>query len=33
MTTKDTVRAYFDSLKQKSDWAAFLADGMAFISN
>jgi predicted ester cyclase len=32
MTTKDTIRAYFDSLKQKSGWETFLADGMAFTS-
>jgi len=32
MTTKDTIQGYFDSLKQKSGWEAFLADGMAFTS-
>jgi ketosteroid isomerase-like protein len=32
MTTKDTVQGYFGSLKQKSGWEAFLAEGMAFSS-
>lgn len=32
MTTKDTVQRYFDSLKQKSGWEAFLADDMTFTS-
>ena len=32
MTTKDIIQGYFDSLKQKSGWEAFLADGMAFTS-
>jgi len=32
MTTKEVIQAYFDSLKQKSSWAAFLADRMAFTS-
>jgi len=32
MTTKRIVQGYFDSLKQKSGWEAFLADDMAFTS-
>jgi ketosteroid isomerase-like protein len=32
MTTKDIIQGYFDSLKQRSGWEAFLADGMAFTS-
>jgi ketosteroid isomerase-like protein len=32
MTTKSIIEGYFDRLKQKSDWEAFLADGMAFTS-
>ena len=32
MTTKRVIQGYFDSLKQKSGWEAFLADGMAFTS-
>ena len=30
MTTKDTVQSYFESLKRKTGWEAFLADDMAF---
>ena len=33
MTTKGIVQGYFDRLKQKSGWEAFLADGMAFTSH
>ena len=32
MTTKDTIQGYFDSLKKKSGWEAFLADDMTFTS-
>ena len=32
MTTKGVIQGYFDSLKQKSGWEAFLADGMSFTS-
>jgi len=32
MTTKDTIRGYFDSLKQKSGWEDFLSDEMTFTS-
>ena len=32
MTTKEIIQGYFDSLKQKSGWEAFLADGIAFTS-
>ena len=32
MMTKDTIQGYFASLKQKSGWETFLADGMAFTS-
>ena len=32
MTTKDTIQRYFDSLKKKSGWEAFLADDMRFTS-
>jgi ketosteroid isomerase-like protein len=30
MTTKDTIQHYFDSLKQKKGWEAFLAQEMTF---
>jgi ketosteroid isomerase-like protein len=30
MTTQDTLQGYFDGLKQKHGWEAFLADGMEF---
>jgi len=30
VTTKDTIQRYFDSLKKKSGWEAFLADDMTF---
>ncbi|MBI5047980.1 MAG: nuclear transport factor 2 family protein [Deltaproteobacteria bacterium] len=32
MTTRDIIQNYFDSLKQKSGWKAFLADEMTFTS-
>lgn len=32
MNTRDTVQAYFSSLRKKGDWKAFLADEMAFTS-
>src|SRR5436190_24190796 len=32
MPTKDIIQGYFNSLKQKRGWEAFLADGMAFTS-
>ena len=32
MTTRDTIQHYFDSLKQKSDWEAYLATEMTFTS-
>ena len=32
MATKEIINGYFDRLKQKSGWEAFLADGMAFTS-
>jgi ketosteroid isomerase-like protein len=32
MTTRDTVQGYFDSLKQKGAWEAFLDDEMLFTS-
>jgi ketosteroid isomerase-like protein len=32
MATKDTLLKYFDSLKQKQGWEAFLADNMQFTS-
>ena len=32
MTTRDIIQNYFDSLKQKSGWEAFLADEMTFTS-
>lgn len=30
MTTRETIQGYFDRLKQKSDWEAFLSDEMQF---
>ena len=33
MSTKDTIQSYFNSLKQKERWEAFLADDMIFINN
>ena len=30
MTTRDTIQGYFDALKQKGAWDAFLADEMLF---
>ncbi len=30
MTTKDTLQSYFDHLKQKKGWEAFLSDNMVF---
>ena len=32
MATKEVIQGYFDRLKQKSGWEAFLADGLAFTS-
>lgn len=32
MTTRDTVQGYFDSLKKKQGWEAYLADDIAFTS-
>jgi ketosteroid isomerase-like protein len=32
MNTRDTVQAYFNTLREKGDWKAFLADGMVFTS-
>jgi len=32
MTTKGIIQGYFESLKRKSGWEEFLADGMAFTS-
>ena len=32
MTTKEIIQGYFESLKQKSGWEVFLADGIAFTS-
>jgi ketosteroid isomerase-like protein len=32
MNTRDTVQAYFNSLKEKGDWKTFLADEMVFTS-
>jgi limonene-1,2-epoxide hydrolase len=32
MTTRDTIQGYFDSLKQKGAWDAFLSDEMQFAS-
>lgn len=30
MTTKDTIQGYFNRLKQKEDWEAFLSDDLIF---
>ncbi len=32
MTTRDTIRGYFNSLKQKKGWEAFLSDDLIFTS-
>ena len=32
MTTRETIQAYLESLKQKNGWEAFLADDMTFAS-
>ena len=32
MTTRDTIRGYFDSLNEKKDWAEFLSDDLEFTS-
>ncbi len=32
MTTRDTIQAYFNGLKQKKGWEAFLSDDMKFTS-
>jgi ketosteroid isomerase-like protein len=32
MTTRDTVQSYFESLREKSGWEAFLSDDIAFTS-
>jgi ketosteroid isomerase-like protein len=32
LTTRNTIQGYFDSLKKKSGWEAFLADEMTFTS-
>ncbi len=32
MNTRDTVQAYFNSLREKGDWKTFLADEMVFTS-
>jgi len=32
MATRDTIEAYFNSLKQKKDWESFLSDDMIFTS-
>ncbi|HKV52053.1 MAG TPA: nuclear transport factor 2 family protein [Gemmatimonadaceae bacterium] len=32
MTTRDTVTAYFDGLRQKGDWASTLANDITFTS-
>lgn len=32
MNTRDTVQAYFNSLREKGDWKIFLADQMVFTS-
>lgn len=32
MNTRDTVQAYFNSLREKGDWTIFLADEMVFTS-
>ncbi len=33
VTTKDTIQRYYDSLRQKKGWEAFLAEDMVFINN
>lgn len=33
MTTRETIRAYFDALENGDDWERFLADDMAFTSH
>jgi len=32
MATRDTIEAYFNSLRQKRDWESFLSDDMMFTS-
>ncbi len=32
MTTRDTIQAYFDSLKRKGNWESFLSDDVIFTS-
>ena len=32
MTTRDTIEAYFSSLRQKTGWDSFLSDDMTFTS-
>jgi ketosteroid isomerase-like protein len=32
MTTRDTIEAYFSSLKQKTGWDSFLSDDLTFTS-
>lgn len=32
VTTRNIIQGYFDSLKKKSGWEAFLADEMTFTS-
>jgi ketosteroid isomerase-like protein len=32
MATRDTIEAYFNSLKQKKNWESFLSDDMTFTS-
>lgn len=32
MGTRDTIHAYFDSLRQKKGWEAFLSDDVSFTS-
>jgi ketosteroid isomerase-like protein len=32
MTTKDTIRGYFNSLEKRSGWDGFLSSGMTFTS-
>jgi ketosteroid isomerase-like protein len=32
MTTRDTIQAYFGSLKQKTGWDSFLSDDLRFTS-
>ena len=32
MTTRDTIQAYFQSLRQKTGWEAFLSEDMSFAS-